>query len=436
MTLHLVKRLVHFGGVQRQNPRKFSADALYRPDEGIEQRTYCSCGTQTLHDTTTTEVSTEPTHPATSSPSAKSPCPPCVPPELLSLVLIELWEAQQTPEERSVLLQNTVSVNRTWLMLMARIASCDVHISDTQNASIFVWLLSMWPESPRPTAKEAGPFTRERSRFANEMCRSISFYVDGRTSPPCSPTRPPPSRDASDAISFVLHTISTQGGRQYLPNLRHISFRYMDMGHEDIFKHLEQEPFPPQVARLSIDYAFTDRQSKYTLYEQWLCTRDKDRGYAPLRTETGRGVAAAQPPVLNVRRLSLSGVVTQVVAAILRVCPNVGTLALPVPCPVYMDEIAPLPPALRTLVLQHPGPATLARLRRSAEEEWYWELSFILGGGLFPRAVGGGRITATKPRPRLIVRPSVHHPALYVALRRSCNRAKVKFVYECDDFWS
>ncbi|KAI1783478.1 hypothetical protein LXA43DRAFT_1186987 [Ganoderma leucocontextum] len=148
------------------------------------------------------------------APSSTESFSPWLPPELVSRILTKLWEAPQTPQERSALLKNTTLVNRTWLTLVALITSRDVHISSKRNAHTFLRLLSK--TSPIPKADDL--FTTERTRFANDACRSVTFrVVDGTLSKWPSPLTkeivaalimrdpwPSPADDADDAISLVL----------------------------------------------------------------------------------------------------------------------------------------------------------------------------------------------------------------------------------------
>ena len=274
-----------------------------------------------------------------------------------------------------------------------------------------------------------GPFTAERIHFANDACRSIAFYVDGRV--PRAPGVPPPGgpshhgagEDGSRAISLVLRTISAS---RRLPNLRHIALRYTDIGFSDAFKHLEQDPFPPQVARLSIDYAFIDHPSldaQGVLWLLWTETRNNTRRFGPLRDKTRYGTRAVpvtvSPHIRTLRHLALSGVMTAFMMAILQVCPHVETLQIAEPSAVRLSAIGPLPCATTTVTLRHPGAVPRSRILR-------WNLGHAVGSGLFCARRGVG-VT-----PRIIVRSGTPERVAFLGTRRCCGRFSVELVHEPD----
>ena len=116
---------------------------------------------------------------ATSSPSADSgsePCPPRIPPELIALILAELWKGAHTPDLRSALLVNIALVNCSWPALIAYIATLDVHISNFKETRAFLALLS----DPLPRRDSRDLLTIERMRAAHQSCRSLTCHVDGR----------------------------------------------------------------------------------------------------------------------------------------------------------------------------------------------------------------------------------------------------------------
>ena len=116
---------------------------------------------------------------ATSSPSADSgsePCPPRIPPELIALILADLWKGAHTPELRSALLVKIALVNRTWLTLIAYITTLDVRISNFKETRAFLTLLS----DPLPIPESHDLLTIERKRAARQSCRSLTCHVDGR----------------------------------------------------------------------------------------------------------------------------------------------------------------------------------------------------------------------------------------------------------------
>ncbi|KAI1784195.1 hypothetical protein LXA43DRAFT_1066986 [Ganoderma leucocontextum] len=378
--------------------------------------------------------------PTQHAPSSAESSSPWLPPELVSRILTKLWEAPQTPQERSALLKNITLVNRAWLTLVALITSRDVHISSKRNAHNFLRLLSK--TSPIPKADDL--FTTERTRFANDACRSITFHVvDGTFSEWPSPLTkeivaalimpdpwPSPADDADDAISLVLDKISAPDW--HLPNLQHISLRYTDRAFADVFRHLELGPFPPQVTRLSIDYSFSIWHLKFIFSQLWMESSDRDdtRGYVPLpgAGETPRRVVSMIP---NLRYLALtSGATTAFVTAILPLCPNVETLEITQPSAVRLEAIGPqVPSALRTLVLRHPGALSWEQLCR-------WELCLALDSGLFkfPARHGG---TSTTTKPRIVVRSgTLDDPVVFMEVRRRCECFDVELVHERDDAWS
>ena len=343
----------------------------------------------------------------------------------LSLTLFKLCEAPQPLQERWALLKNIALVNRAWLALAARVSCQDVHTSSTRHAYAFLRLLVGRP----PGQNTDDLFTTEGSQFANEVCHFITFYVDGsvpkESSDPLSTARDTAhatADDASNAIRLVLDTLPI---RNYLPNLRHISFRYTDWDYGDVFAHLERGTFPQHVTSLSIHYSFSDAKgpdlhgsSLYLMALDWMNARDRDRDLARKTGKGGPGVTVCAVRVPTLRHLSLSEVTTGFGEAILEVCPNVETLDI-VSGPIRVWGLPPLPPSARTLVLRPPNPALSweETIRR-------WGLHGALRDGLFPK----GAI-----RPQIIVRSGLPKPVEFAALRRICEHYDVELVYERDD---
>ncbi|KAI1783476.1 hypothetical protein LXA43DRAFT_1077693 [Ganoderma leucocontextum] len=313
---------------------------------------------------------------ATSSES----CSPWIPPELISLILIDLWEAPHTAQDRLALLKNVALVNRTWLTLIARIASRDVHLSKYQKAKVFLRLL---PQRS-PTQEPGDLFTMEAKQVANHTGQSITFHDN-----------------IPMVITIVLYKLSR---RHHLPNLRHISISYTDWEWNDIFLMFFVVGLPRHITHFSLDYSFTAAAAEVPLFN-----------FSRAMWAINMRSCIIVP---HLRHLSLSGVPTAFAVAMLHVCPNVETLEIT--NPTELSTLAPLPPAVRTLVLRHPG-VTLSKGKMAS-----WTLPPALDGGLFPS--GGGM----KP-PRIVVRSGTPEPELFIELRRSCKSFNVDLVYERDD---
>ncbi|PIL24995.1 hypothetical protein GSI_12883 [Ganoderma sinense ZZ0214-1] len=331
----------------------------------------------------------------------KSCSVPWIPPELISLILSELWGAPQTPRERSALLKSIALVNRTWLALTACLASRDVHIPNPLNAEGFLRLL----HKRTPLPQSYNLFTIEANRVADELCRTITFYVS-RSVPPSDLSEDPAAvglwlrsqtDDASVAVSTVLHHVTTH---DRLPNLRHVSLRYTDRSFADVFDQVDAQKFPPQVTHLSINYSFT-RPAKTSFVEY-------------LRSIYSRETAG-RVTLPNVRHLSLSGVTPRFVAGILQVCTNVETLEITRPAGLFM--FGPLPPSVRTLVLHDPV------VSLSKEMMMSWALVPALEDGLFRRNI----------KPQIVVRSGTPDPVALMELKRSCRRFDAEVVYQRDD---
>lgn len=350
------------------------------------------------------QVSTSTQSLTSSAESTTTKCsPPWLPPEIISLILTELWEAQQSPEERSTSLKTISLVNRTWLALFVRVTSRNVHIPNPTSAEAFLRLLPQ-----RTLMQGVGDlFTAEASQVADQMCRSITFHVDGSASPVSGPADCTPavrlysqSNPASTAVSTVLYMVTVL---DHLPNLRHVSIQYEDWGYDDIFDQLRVQTFPPQVTHLSVDYTFTTPAlAPLCMYLKSMYIR--------------RGLSQVTIP--NVRHLSLSGVPTEFIVDMLQVCPNVETLEVTEPARLF--ALVPLPAAVRTLVLRHPGVALCRNQMMS------WTLFTALEGGLFARDV----------KPRIIIRSGTPDPVAFMELRRSCRRFNAEVIYERDDVLS
>ncbi|KAI1783441.1 hypothetical protein LXA43DRAFT_1067632 [Ganoderma leucocontextum] len=222
-----------------------------------------------------------------------------------------LQDKPHSLEERSALLKSIVFVNRTWLALVAPIASRDVHVSNERNACAFLGLLP------------------KRSLYSDLFIR--------------------------------------------------------------------------EATHLSIDYSFTTPAWAPALNESGMVARWSRRRKYPLAP--------------SVRRLSLSGVTTVFVVTMLPVCPHVETVENT--HPAGLDALAPLLPAVRTLVLRYPGVAVSRKMMVS------WNLSAALEDGLFPE----GKCK----KPRVVVRSGTPEADSFIALRRSCKGFNVELVYERDD---
>lgn len=338
--------------------------------------------------------------PAISVPRSCSP--PWIPPELISLILAELWGAPQTSEERLDLLKNVALVNRTWLALTACITSRDVHILNPLSAESFLRLLT----KDTPAQEPHDLFTMEANRVAGEICRSITFHVS-RSVPVSGLSEDPAdvglwlgsqTDDASMAVSTLLHRVTAH---DRLPNLRHVSLRYTDRSFADVFDQLDAQTFPPQVTHLSIDYSFTlPAMTSFAKYLRSIYRRE----------------TVPRVTIPNLRHLSLSGVTPRFVVDMLHVCPNVETLEITHPTGLFM--LGPLPPSVRTLVLHDPVVTLSRRTIRS------WALFPALENGLFRRST---------VRPQIVVRIGTPDPFAFMELRRSCKRFDVEVMHECNN---
>ena len=183
---------------------------------------------------------------------------------------------------------------------------------------------------------------------------------------------------------------------------------HVDWPPNGIFYHFRAASFPPHVTHLSLHYSLTSVAVVHPFNRDdalwWISVQPRD-------LRIGR-----RPYVPNLRHLSVSGVPTAFVAVVLEVCPNVETLELTRPEPLL--DLAPLPSAVRTLVLCHPGIAL------SKGEMGSWALPEALDGGLFP--------TGETP-PRIMVRSGTPDPTSFEALRGTCELFGIDLVYERDD---
>ncbi|KAI1784194.1 hypothetical protein LXA43DRAFT_1086630 [Ganoderma leucocontextum] len=157
--------------------------------------------------------------------------------------------------------------------------------------------------------------------------------------------------------------------------------------------------FPQQATHLSVDYSFTTPAWASALNESGMVARWSRRRKYPLAP--------------SVRRLSLSGVTV----TMLPVCPHVETVENT--HPAGLDALAPLLPAVRTLVLRYPGVAVSRKMMVS------WNLSAALEDGLFP--------DGKSKKPQVVVRSGTPEAESFIELRRSCKRFNFELVYERDD---
>ena len=327
---------------------------------------------------------------------------PWIPPELFYLILDHLWEEPHTSHSRSVLLKNIVLVDRTWLSLAARLACRDAHPSSHRNPRTFLRLITQ-------TSPAEGPrdlFSAEISCVATQSCRSLTFDVDGR------PQWPLFNNDGPIGVGLGLKLASIPNR---LPNLRHISISHTDWSHGHIFQHLRLWGFPPQVTRLSLHYTFTalskDLLKPFDVASvlSWL--------YRP-------NLGPRKAFVPGLRHLALSGVPTPFPGLLLQhVCPNVETLELTRFAEGQLPALAPLPPAVRTLVLCYPGVA-LSKKQMAA-----WTVHEALKTELFPPSGAEGAKLKTA---RIVIRSGTPEPVSFIELWRQCKRFNVELVYERD----
>ncbi len=296
------------------------------------------------------------------------------------------------------MLKNIALVNCTWLTLIAHISSRDVHLSDYRKTRAFLRLLPQRSSEQEP----CDLFSMEISRVVNQSCRSLTFHVDGRI------RRPMPADDAPHAITMTFYDVSVL---DRLPNLRHISISYTDWPLGDIFEQFQIVGFPRQVTHLSLDYSFTAAAAKLPPFDPYRVLSWVYISFLRRRTLS----------IPNLRRLSLSRVPPEFAVIMLLVCPNVETLELTHPGQLF--DLAPLPAAVRTLVLRHPGVALSKRAMST------WRLSEALDIGLFASG-------ASMEPPRVIVRSGTPDPVAFIRLRGTCKRFDVDLVYERDDAFS
>ena len=345
---------------------------------------------------------------------------PFFPPELVSFILFKLWEVPQPIRERFALLRNIALVNHTWLTLVARIACQDAHICSSRGANAFLRLL------PKRSAGQQAHdlFTIEASRVANEVCRSITFYVEGNVSESPSTLSGVADDAAPNAISLVLDALSASDSH-HLPNVRHISLHYKNCGPGDALGHLERGTFPRQVTSLSVDYVYTVPSDTWLLAvaEHWIWPWVHNRHVARAHQAlAGTRTRAARVPTL--RHLSLGSEVTAEVATeFLEACPWLETLELGL-AKWYsgpLSEIPLLPASVRTVVLRNSGVAWL---------EWWLmrqgTVHALLVGGLFRQGQG-------TTQPRLVIRSGPSDHTYFRLLKRDCVQYDVELVYERDD---
>nr|VWO99195.1 N/A [Ganoderma boninense] len=274
--------------------------------------------------------------------------------------------------------------------------------------------------SPAPFNVACNPdlFSTEVNRVANETCRSLTIYADGR------PQRPHFNDDGPVGVGLALELASVP---DRLPNLRHISITHTDWAHVHIFQHMRLSGFPPQATHLSLTYAFTDASRGH------ISPLSVDNALAwTYRPIFGRTKPASAP---GLRHLALSGVPTPMPGLLLRhVCTHVETLELTRPLPGQLPALVPLPPSVRTLVLRYPGTAP------SKREMVAWLLPVVLKREIFPPLAmarsgsGGARdLDVPRARPRIVVRSGTPDPVLFIELWRECRRYDVELVYERDD---
>ncbi|KAH9935902.1 uncharacterized protein BXZ73DRAFT_89396 [Epithele typhae] len=322
-----------------------------------------------------------------------TPSAPWLPPELIVTILEDVWASPLTTAERTATFRSASLVNRMWLGLFLRIALRHAYLPPLDVSTY----LSLLPERTNADA-HANPFTTEASFLANKICQSLTFDVDGRA-PGDEPIGTPGEIKMNfevdtSSISTVLNMVSTLN---HLPNLRHISLRYTNWGYEDAFEQLSISVFPPQVTSLSIEYDACSAHARETYPKSFYTRRPQPWVTLP-----------------RVRRLAIAGAPTGFAADMVQVCPEVETVELL--RPTRVDELAPLPPSVRTLVIRHP------HFLLQSEQMLWWKLEDAVADGLF--AARGGRV---------IIRAGTPDPHLFWDMQRLCRKHHVELVYVRED---
>ncbi|PIL26594.1 hypothetical protein GSI_12352 [Ganoderma sinense ZZ0214-1] len=111
-------------------------------------------------------------------------CSPWLPPELVYLILVHLWEGEPAESlSRGALLKNRTSSSSTAPGSRSPLTSH--HATATlpasyHNPKAFIRLIAQ-PPSPK-TPRDL--FFTEINRLANETCRSLTLHADGRPQAP------------------------------------------------------------------------------------------------------------------------------------------------------------------------------------------------------------------------------------------------------------
>ncbi|PIL28782.1 hypothetical protein GSI_08826 [Ganoderma sinense ZZ0214-1] len=326
------------------------------------------------------------------------PHSPCIPPELVSLILIKLWEAPLSSHERSSSLRNISLVNRTWHTLIAPIASSDVHVFSYDNAHAL-------SENIYVHCHYRDSFIGDARWLAREMCHCLTFHANGNPlGADLSKATPAfwESFGFNQAIATFMYAVAWY---DRLPNLRHVSIRYTDWVYNDIVLHAEYGCFPRHVTHLSVHHSFSAPA----------CAPSFD---TPIIQKWVRGRGRHPPTNFGcIRHLLLSGMPMAFMATLVLMCPKMETLEIAHPSQLAVLTL--LPATLRTLVLCHPGVSVCRETMAS------WALDTALDAGLFPKESDSQR--------RIVLRSGTPDPAAFTELRRTCQSFNAELVYERDD---
>ncbi|PIL28792.1 hypothetical protein GSI_08836 [Ganoderma sinense ZZ0214-1] len=325
------------------------------------------------------------------------PRSPCIPPKLVSLILIKLWEAPLSSHERSSSLKNISLVNRTWHALVAPIASSDVHVFSYDNAhALSVNIYVHYHHRDR--------FIGDARWLAREMCHSLTFHANGNPLGADLSKATPAFWESFRFNQAIVNLMDAVTWYDRLPNLRHVSIRYMDWVYNDIILQAVFGCFPRHVTHLSVHYSFTAPATAPSFdtrrIQKWL----REGRYRPTK-------------FMCIRHLSLSGMPMAFMATLVLMCPKMETLEIAHPS--QLAVLPPLPATLRTLVLCHPG-VTVCRETMAS-----WALDTVLDAGLFPKESDFQR--------RIILRSGTPDPAAFTELKRACQGFNAELVYERDD---
>lgn len=221
-----------------------------------------------------------------------------IPLEILDRIISQIWLSPLSTEDRIALMTSSVMVSHAWSNVFDHISSKDVYIPRP----------SYLPQFFRLTRRD----TQTRERSPRELlCRSIHLSVENSSVHPPCPADHRQCTGATVALALLVSTLSSYHGG--FPNLRILSFAFLNMNFYDVLTYYRFFRFPGQVTDLELSFSFDPATPPWLL-----------KGLRSAQARRG----CLYPFIPSVRRLAVVGASDAFITDMTRTCNNLDTLEM------------------------------------------------------------------------------------------------------------